>query len=237
MANKCKQCGKETKNKVFCNNRCKGDWQREQKPYTKEWLYQKYVVDGMSANAIAEIVKRDPKSVLEWLKGYGIETRPRGHNYQTNPDFCFWESGKDNPSKGKKHTPESIAKMSESSKGPSPWLRGEVNHWYGKRGPLSRTWKGGVTPERQAFYGTIEWRRVAEQVWDRDKSTCQHCGKCKSDHPKIRLDIHHIVGFDDSKELRACLDNLVLLCHSCHMWVHSKNNTDKKFIKEIKSNE
>jgi len=237
MANKCKQCGKETKNKVFCNNRCKGDWQREQKPYTKEWLYQKYVVEGMSANAIAEIVKRDPKSVLEWIKGYGIQTRPRGANWIDNPLFSGDKTGINNPFYGKKHTTESIAKMSESSKGPSPWLCGEVNAWYGKKGEGHPTWKGGVTPERQVFYALDEWKDAVKVVWQRDNATCQECGKWKNEHRELQFDIHHIVSFSDSKELRAEPSNLVLLCRPCHLWVHSNENTDKKFIKEIKNDE
>lgn len=226
MANKCKQCDAEITDNVFCDDECK-----------VRWIYQKYIVEQMGTYEMGRLINRDPKTVYKWLKDNGIPTRPRGTGHDKNPAFVFWKSGMPNPFQGRKHTAESIVKMSESSKGPSPWLRGEVNHWYGKSGAQNRNWKGGVTPERQAFCGTIEWRRAVEQVWERDKAACQHCGKHKSEYPNKRFDVHHIVGFDDSEELRACLDNLVLLCHSCHMWVHSKNNTEKKFIKEIKSNE
>lgn len=226
MANKCKQCDAEIIDNVFCDDECK-----------VRWIYQKYIVEQMGTYEMGRLINRDPKTVYKWLKDNSIPTRPRGENWKNNPSFSGDKTGTNNPFYGKKHTAESIAKMSESSKGPSPWLRGEVNHWYGKKGSQNRNWRGGVTPERQAFCGTIEWRRAVEQVWERDQSTCQHCGKCKSEYKNKRFDVHHIVGFDDSKELRAHLDNLVLLCHSCHMWVHSKDNTEKKFIKEIKSNE
>jgi hypothetical protein len=31
-------------------------------------------------------------------------------------------------------------------------------------------------------------------------------------------------------ELRCDMDNLVLLCHSCHRFVHSKNNTAREYL-------
>lgn len=231
MANLCKQCGKKTSNKVFCDNACKGDWQRTQKPVGKEWLYQKYIVEGMSANQIAKIVNRDPKRVYEWLIDYGIPTRPRGHNHKDNPVFSFWDSGLDNPFQGKSHTPESIEKMSESSKGPSPWLRGAVHHLYGKRGAEIPTWKGGITPERQAFNASPEWKEAIKAVWKRDCATCQKCGKHKANHRELQFDVHHIVGFAN-KKLRAAPCNLVLVCRPCHLWIHSNGNVDKKFLRE-----
>jgi hypothetical protein len=153
-----------------------------------------------------------------------------------NPSFSGDKTGTNNPFYGKKHTAESIAKMSESSKGPSPWLCGDVNHFYGMSGAKSPTWKGGVTPERQSFYTTDEWKETVKTIWQRDNATCQECGKRKDEFRSIQFDIHHIVSFADNKELRAEPSNLVLLCRPCHLWVHSNENTDKKFIKEIMSN-
>lgn len=230
--NKCKQCGKETSNKVFCGNTCKASWQRAQKPVDKGWLYQKYAVEGFSANEIAKLVHRDAKRVWEWLKDYGIETRPRGHNYASNSAFCFWEDNEfENPFQGRTHTEKSKAKMSESTKGPAPWLRGEVHHLYGVTGPDNPSWKGGATPERQAFYASQEWKGAAKVVWKRDRATCQKCGKYKGEHRNLQFDIHHIVGFADSKELRAETSNLVLLCRTCHLWVHSNENTNQLFLR------
>lgn len=197
---------------------------------SKDWLHKVYVVDELSTGDIAKIANVNSKTVHKWLIKYGIPTRPRGHNYASTLKIG---SGSDNAFYGRKHTAESIAKMSESSKGESPWLYGPVNHWYGKTGEQNRNWKGGITPERQAFHGTAEWRRVSRLVRKRDQNTCQRCGKTQDEHAKKRFDIHHIVDFFASKELRACPENLVLLCRTCHMWVHSESNTEKQFIKEI----
>lgn len=39
------------------------------------------------------------------------------------------------------------------------------------------------------------------------------------------------------RELRAVVDNLVLLCRLCHLWVHSNANTQKLYLKEIMEKE
>ncbi len=104
---------------------------------------------------------------------------------------------------------------------------GEANPMYGRRGADNPSWKGGCTPDRQAFYASLEWRRAARQVRQRDGRACRRCGKKKADD--VVVEIHHIVSFA-VVELRAEVTNLVLLCTGCHDWVHSNDNTDKLFI-------
>ena len=100
---------------------------------------------------------------------------------------------------------------------------GASNPMYGRVGELNPNWKGGCTPERQAFYASDEWRVVSRQVKRRDCRTCQRCGAEKATH------IHHVVSFSVA-ELRATLSNLILLCEPCHDWVHSRANVNKDFI-------
>lgn len=47
------------------------------KPVSREWLVQKYTIDGLSTRKIASIVNRDPKTVYDWLISLGIEPRRR----------------------------------------------------------------------------------------------------------------------------------------------------------------
>jgi hypothetical protein len=101
-------------------------------------------------------------------------------------------------------------------------LSGEANAMYGVRGKDNPNWKGGATPERQAFYSGEEWRHVADKARKRDGGLCQRCND-KGDH------LHHIISFAN-KEHRADIDNLILLCRSCHHWVHSRENTSGDFI-------
>src|SRR6266545_6271825 len=62
----------------FCDKTCKGEYQRTFKPVSEKWLREHYTDKKLDTTQIAHIVKRDPKSVWNWLKDFGIPTRPRG---------------------------------------------------------------------------------------------------------------------------------------------------------------
>jgi len=117
----------------------------------------------------------------------------------------------------------------------------EVKHWgeegkdnpmYGKTGKENPNWKGGITPERQAVYSSREWSKAVSKVWKRDDATCQRCGK-KKESKEQEFHIHHIIPFK-VEDKRTDPENLVLLCKECHQWVHSKENTNRKFLKEVR---
>jgi len=101
-------------------------------------------------------------------------------------------------------------------------LSGPANGMYGVTGEDNPNWKGGLTPDRQLFYSSIEWKEVSQVVWKRDNGKCRRCGE-SAEH------IHHIVTFM-VRALRAESDNLILLCRPCHHWVHSRENISGDFI-------
>jgi hypothetical protein len=208
----------------FCSRSCRYDWQRTQKPVDREWLYQKYIVEGLDCTQISKIVGRHSKRVWEWLKDYDIPTRPRGG---------VANGSKAKPVYGKKHSPETREKIRQARlrDGRVPYLKNGKHHLKDKKGAETPNWKGGVTPERQAVYGSDEWRQAARVVWKRDNFTCQRCCLTYRDARKrsIRFNIHHIVSFA-VRELRCEVSNLVLLCRPCHLWVHSSANIHKEFI-------
>lgn len=192
----------------------------------RDWLYQKYVVEGLSTYDIGKIVQRNPKRVYEKLVDFQIPTRPRGQNlkgadnYMNQPDAV-------NPFEGKKHTSFTKKLLSRLASKPKPHLRGEKNGMFGRRGDKNPHWLGGIAPERQAFYNSPEWLRASKIVMKRDKGICQRCKKSCKGHRDSQ--IHHIVPFSN-KELRADPSNLITLCKSCHNWIHSKANTTNEFI-------
>lgn len=227
----CEFCGKHVRkqqakgmNHRFCTRVCKSEWQKTQKPVDKEWLYQKYIVEGLDCPQIAKIVKRNAKQVWQWLKGYGIPTRKRGTtgNGLKAPIRSGW-----------KHTDEAKEKIRQArlADGHVPYLKNGVHHLKGKHGIDTPNWKGGITPERQAVYGSDEWKQAIKAVWKRDNAICQHCGLPQSGNRHISFDIHHIVSFA-VVELRCEPDNLILLCEPCHYWVHSSKNINKEYINE-----
>ena len=239
----CSQCGAKInrvfwnygKNRpiteFFCDNNCKGLWQklqREKLGFTKEWLFSEYVTNRKSANQIAREIKRDPKRVWEWIRDYGLETRPRGTDYGQNIKL-----GQKSYFKGKKHSEETKKRLSEIAikDGRMPFKKENGAPNKGKFGSESFNWKGGLTPERQAFYSSEEWCFAVKEVWKRDKGVCQKCGVIHNNGLRGTFHIHHIVSFQ-VREKRSEVSNLVLLCKTCHRWVHSKKNVEKQFIKE-----
>lgn len=235
----CRHCGKEfvphgRNPGVFCSITCKSEWQKAQKPVDRDWLFEKYVVEGRGIYEIGRVVGRDPKRVWEWLKGYDIPTRPRGHAWGRNRAFAFFLHGDDSPFAGRHHTEETRRRLSEMAKadGRVPFDPAVGPPYRGKRGAETPNWKGGVTPERQGFYSSPEWKASVVAVWRRDGATCRRCARKKADDRSFPFDIHHVVSFA-YRPLRADPENLVLLCEPCHYWVHSNANADRVFVKEV----
>lgn len=106
------------------------------------------------------------------------------------------------------------------------------NPMWNRRGELNPNWRGGVSQERQAFYSSVEWKSACSAVWKRDSARCRRCGLSKNESPDVPFHIHHIISFSNG-DLRADVDNLVLLCEVCHHFVHSRRNVDGEFLSEI----
>lgn len=237
MAELCEICGnpnrkqKGPKIPTYCSRQCNGVAtirRRERETgATKEWLYQKYVVEQLDCPAIAKLVNRDPKGVWNWIVDYGIPTRKRGDNEAVR----FKKGHKLRV--GMKHSQATCDRLREVRllDGRVPYLKDGKHHLKGKRGAETPTWKGGCTPERQGFYSSAEWKAVVSTIWRRDRWSCQRCDLFIREARKqgIRYAIHHIVSFR-VRRLRAEPTNLLLLCRPCHLWVHSRENTNKDFI-------
>ena len=233
LPTECKFCGKtiyrrKTKSgQNYCDTKCKAEWQRTQKPVTKEWLHDHYIVKGMDTYQIGRLVKRDPKSVWNWLKDLGIPTRPRGGPTSKSS----FKKGAPNLFQGRHHTPETRARMSAVAKatGRVPYDPAVGSYMKGRKGADTPGWKGGITADRQSVYSSLAWKIAVSAVWKRDDAKCQKCGKKKNEHRDTPFDVHHIQSFG-IKNLRCETSNLVLLCEPCHYWIHSKKNKKNLFI-------
>lgn len=189
-------------------------------------LRRLYVDERKGCPEIGRLYERDAKTVLWWLRQAGIPTRTRG-SYQPH------KVGQPSPMKGRNHTPEARAKVRAAAiaRGTVPYLR-NGQHWLkGQPASANGRWLGGVTPERQAFYRSPEWKAACVEVWKRADAKCERCGRDHRliDRSRESFDVHHIVTFA-VRELRAVPSNLVLLCEACHGFVHSKANTAREFI-------
>lgn len=191
-------------------------------------LHQLYVVDGLRCPAIAKTVGADPSTVRLWLLRAGIPTIRRGHN----PEVHF-KRGERSKFAGRKHKPESIAlvKASTVRDGRVPYLKNGVHWLKGKSAEENPNYKGGITPERQEFYRSAEWKAACVIVWQRADAKCERCGidHRKIDRKKNKFHVHHVISFR-VKDMRATPSNLVLLCQPCHMFVHSRRNIDRAYL-------
>jgi len=108
-------------------------------------------------------------------------------------------------------------------------LSGVDNPMWNRRGDLNPNWKGGITPERQDFYMSREWKTACSEVWKRDDAKCQRCGLTHDDSPDMPMHIHHIKSFA-VVGLRANTANLILVCEACHRFIHSKENIEREYL-------
>lgn len=107
---------------------------------------------------------------------------------------------------GKTHTLESRIKMSRALRERS--LRGEQCHSY----------KDGKLIERRGIRFSQGYKRWRFDVFTRDRFTCQECG----DNRGGNLIAHHIKPFAEYPNLRLDLDNGLTLCRTCHDNLHYK---------------
>ncbi len=215
---------KQSASMYFCGVKCKSEWQRTQKPVNEEWLRSAYIDQKMDCTQIGKLVGRDPKSVWNWLKDFGIETRRRGttgnHVHSIGVPRILSDESRKNMS--------DRARAARLKDGRLPYMK-DGKHWLHHEGARPATWKGGVSPERQAFYSSREWKDAVKSVWLRDGYACV---RCESDlrHKRGECAIHHLESFAN-RALRGELSNLVLLCRPCHLWVHSKKNINKELLR------
>lgn len=89
------------------------------------------------------------------------------------------------------------------------WNKGKSNpKMSGENHPC---WRGGITNEIKRRVHLVEWIKVRDYVFERDKYTCRFCHKkCKPGE----IDCHHIVPHRLTKNDDP--SNLISLCKRCH---------------------
>jgi 5-methylcytosine-specific restriction endonuclease McrA len=133
----------------------------------------------------------------------------KGHHNRLPESEKWIKKGKDHPFYGKTHTKEAREKMSKS------WFPEGKNH---------PCWKGGIIKKQPHRKG---WLKVRRAVLERDNYTCKMCNEKKDES---LLHVHHIVNRHNFKSRFKAnsLDNLILLCASCHIkledWMRANKN-------------
>lgn len=133
---------------------------------------------------------------------YGGAYRAKRGGWKLSPETCERIrqanlrrdlSGSNNPMYGKGHL-----------------IAGEKNPMYGRTGPLHPAWRGGVATLPYGIQFTRKFKRL---ILQRDKYTCQRCGKTRSE-VQNSLQVHHI----DHDKMNNDPMNLLTVCCACNIW-------------------
>ncbi len=113
--------------------------------------------------------------------------------------------GRNNPFWGRKHTKETLVKISQNNK--MKGRSGELHHNWIKDRSLLQRYNDDSKNRRSYMYAA--WRK---EVLLRDNSTC----KIANPDCNGRIEVHHILGWKDYPELRYKINNGITLCHAHH---------------------
>lgn len=172
-----------------------------------------------------------------------------GHFVKGHKGFTFWK-GKNlsvdtkrkisEKLKGIKLSEETKKKMSIARKGkPQYWNKGRVQSLEerkkrGKKNELHWNWKGGVTAEHEKIRKSAEYKFWRGLVFQRDKHTCQICGKKqkydRDPNKRIIIQADHIKPFSTYPDLRFEISNGRTLCYKCHKNTPTYGKKAQNFI-------
>ena len=111
----------------FCDNKCKGEYQRTLKPVTKEWLIEHYINQKLSAQECAELYGCSEPTIFDYLRKFDI---PRRSLSESHKEYFKHHL---HPSIGRHHTDETKKKLSISHKKhyiPIDWL---IEHYVNQK--------------------------------------------------------------------------------------------------------
>lgn len=155
-----------------------------------DWLLQKRR-EGLSAKEIADLAGVSPHRVKYQFRKHRIGVQDLGLVLR-RPRRAPWNKGKtySNPKlKGRPGKPQ-------------------------PRGPESRLWKGGITPER-VLIG--QWtQQVAPDIHQTNGFRCVICASDRD------LRAHHVDPVYRSPERARDITNLTTLCQRCHIQIHAR---------------
>ena len=170
---------------------------------SKEWLYQKYIVEKKTSYEIGSELKLSQPLIHFWIKKYGLKRKriikdlTREKIRQTlkskfeGGELVAYFTGKKMP----QHIIEACRTANKLKKGDKHW-----------------NWKGGITKERVKLWFSEEYKLWRKQVFERDNYVCQDCGN----KGRLNLEAHHKKRWIHYPELRFEVDNGLTLCKECH---------------------
>jgi len=219
----------------------KGNIPWNKKVIRKDWLYQKYIVEKLSAHKIANLCSCCGNTVLNKLKEYGIITRTISEAHQGKTLTEIHKKKISSSILGHKVSQNTRKKIGDANRGNHGYMLGKHHTEETKKkisnaqkGERGHQWIDGRTPENTTIRRSVEYKIWREKVFEKDDWTCQKC--------KIRgwiLHPHHIYNFSKYKELRFEVSNGITFCKKCHNRFHKtysiKDNNQKQIEKFLRN--
>ena len=108
-----------------------------------------------------------------------------------------------------------VQRMHELQRGKLPSLKTRQKMSIAHSGSKTNFWMGGIS---QTVYSGAWTQTLKRSIRERDHYTCRVCGEEQGD---IAHDVHHI----DYTKINCSPENLITLCHRCHL----KTNVNRGF--------
>jgi hypothetical protein len=131
------------------------------------------------------------------------------HTEETKKKLSIIHKGKTLSSEHKEHIGDASREL---------WNSGKFDTVH--VGTNNPRWRGGINNGYPN-----EYRHIRPFILERDKNMCQICGKTLSNYGK-NLHVHHISG----NRMDNTLENLILLCSTCHMHIHGVHDVPPVFL-------
>jgi hypothetical protein len=175
---------------------------RLESPEFKHEIIRLYAEENLSPAQVSKLLRCSPQYVRLTLMRNGIPTR----NHVEAGRFA-WKQ-RPHPCVGKSPSVETRQKISTANSGM------KNGHWKGG------IWKSGYTYDFMA--STPPGKELTLKLLARSGGKCELCG-FDPEGKKKALHRHHI----DADKKNDSMENLLVLCHSCHFRTERKEHPEK----------
>lgn len=86
-----------------------------------------------------------------------------------------------------------------------------------KKGENNPAWKGGITTKTYGLRRGADLKQWRREIYERDKYQCMKCHVISG-----FLCAHHVLNWEEHKELRFNISNGITLCRKCHIGFHRR---------------
>jgi len=189
----------------------------------RSWLKDKYVEEGLYLWQIAELCNVNKQTICNWLKKHEIKARkggvPKGTKFTEEHKLnmkkaCKHLTGKEHHCYGRKHTEETIKKMSELQQGKNNSFWGRKHTDKTRKIISIKSWKGGRRIDADGYVRIripfpvskeiMEHKLIMEEILDRQLKSAEI--------------VHHRNEIRDDNRP----ENLLICTPSEHKLIHNK---------------